>query len=391
MKSTSLVFSVSFAALAAAAACGDGDIGNGQPGPCDVNPPAPECSVDCAGDLDCPAGFYCGPGGTCTADCTQGGSECPAGRSCDPNGRCIPDDTDGGPGCPGVAVNLAPETPTIWLLVDQSGSMDQNFMGVTRWQAVTDALVDPVDGAVAQLADRVIFGASLYTSNGGNAGGVCPILQTDPPALDNYPDIDALMRGNGPQGDTPTAESVAAVAGMFPLPNPEAPGPRAILLATDGNPDNCVDPDAHDLGSQMMSEQAVAGAYAMGLLTYVLSVGDDVALAHLQRLANVGTGQPIDTGTAPYYVANNPAELVAAINDIIRGLRTCIFTLDGSVDPNDACSGTVELNGMPLTCGTDWQLVDPNTIELLGAACDTFLNTDDVTLTAEFPCGVVIP
>ena len=28
--------------------------------------------------------------------------------------------------------------------------------------------------------------------------------------------------------------------------------------------------------------------------------------------------------------------------------------------------------------------------ELLGAACDTFLNTDEVSLSAEFPCGGVV-
>jgi hypothetical protein len=30
------------------------------------------------------------------------------------------------------------------------------------------------------------------------------------------------------------------------------------------------------------------------------------------------------------------------------------------------------------------------TLEILGAACDTILDTDSVTLDAHFPCGVVI-
>lgn len=376
---------------AAAAACGSGDIGSGKPGPCDVDPPAPDCATVCASDMDCAAGYYCGPGGTCTADCTPGGDECPPDHACDATGQCIP--VGGGPDagdCPSITVDVAPQTPTIWLVIDQSGSMSSDFMGVSRWQAVTDALVDPVDGAVKKLEDRVLFGASLYTSNGGNAGGTCPILTETPPALNNYAAIDSLMRTHGPQGDTPTAESIAAVAAEFPAPDPERPAPQAILLATDGNPDNCVDPDAHNLASQMMSESAVQQAYSQGIQTYVLSVGDDVAQTHLQKLANAGVGQPLDTGTAPYYVANNPAQLVDAINAIIRGVRTCVFELDGTVDPAQACSGTVTLNGTPLECGVDWQLVDENTLELLGNACDTFLTTDEVTLTAEFPCGVVV-
>ena len=372
-------------------ACGSGDIGNGQPGPCDVQPPAPECSTVCENDIDCDPGFYCGPGGTCTADCSQGGNECPSGQECDSNGRCVdigvgPDAED----CPGIALSLEPLTPTVWLLIDQSGSMNDPFAGTNRWTAVTDALVDPVSGVVKQLEDRVIFGASLYTSNGGNAGGTCPILQESLPQLDAYASIDNLMRENGPAGDTPTSESIDALVGAFPLPDPERPAPRVILLATDGNPDNCVDSDAHDLGSQMMSESSTQAAFSEGINTYVLSVGDAVAQTHLQKLANAGVGQPLDTGTAPYYVANNPTELIDAINDIIRGVRSCELALDGAVDTSDPCSGTVTLNGMVLQCGTDWRLIDESTIELLGAACDTFLNEDEVNLAAEFPCGVVV-
>lgn len=373
------------------AACGNGAIGTGQPGPCDVNPPAPECSQSCDFDVDCDVGFYCGNDGLCTADCTLADDQCPAGQFCDNNGRCI--DDGAGPDaedCPDVFVVVEPQTPTIWLVIDQSGSMTADFNGVSRWQAVTDALVHPTNGVVLQLQDRVIFGASLYTSNGGNAGGTCPILTEDPPSLNNYPDIDNLMRTNSPSGDTPTSESLDAVAAQFPLPDPERPEPRAILLATDGNPDNCADPDAHDIGSQMMSESSVQAAFAAGVNTYVLSVGDGVARTHLQRMANAGVGVDMDTGTEPFYVANSPAELVDAINEIIRGVRTCVFELDGVVDLNKACEGTVELNGTPLEYGVDWQMVDGSTLELLGAACDAFLETDEAILSAEFPCGAIV-
>jgi len=383
---------ISTIALAAlVAACGNGQIGSAQLAPCQTQPPAPECDDECTADEDCATGFYCGGDGTCTADCTVGGGQCGSGQECDDEGRCIDDGT--GPDaadCPGVGVQLSPLIPTVWLLIDQSGSMNDSFGGGTRWQAVTEALVDPTNGVVKQLEDRVIFGASLYTSNGGNAGGVCPILTERAPALLNYAQIDDLMRTNSPAGDTPTSESIDAIAGVFPLPDPERPAPRIIVLATDGNPDNCVDPDAHDLGSQMMSEASVQAAYAGGVLTYVLSVGDGVAQTHLQRLANAGVGEPLDTGTEPYYVATSPAQLVDAFDEIIRGARSCTFALDGSVDLAEACSGTVLLNGTPLECGVDWQLTDETTLELLGAACDTFKHQDNVILSAEFPCGVVV-
>jgi hypothetical protein len=265
---------------------------------------------------------------------------------------------------------------------------------VERWDAVVTALVDPVSGVVTRLADKVIFGASLYTSNGGNAGGTCPGLKESFPALNNFAAIDALLQANGPAGDTPTAESVAALAGRFPAPDPENPGPQIILLATDGNPDNCVDSDAHNLASQQMSEAQVAAAYTSGLQTFVLSVGDDVSAPHLQNLADLGIGAAPGSGTGTPYVANDPAQLSAAFETIIRGVRTCTFAIDGNVDVSNQCSGTVSLNdgssSQILTCGTDWRLVDENTLELLGAACDRFLESDNVSLAAEFPCGVVV-
>jgi hypothetical protein len=54
--------------------------------------PAPaECMVTCdpqAVPDSCPSGFHCGSAGTCTAQCTPGGSECGAGRECSSEGEC---------------------------------------------------------------------------------------------------------------------------------------------------------------------------------------------------------------------------------------------------------------------------------------------------------------
>jgi hypothetical protein len=208
------------------------------------------------------------------------------------------------------------------------------------------------------------------------------------PALYNQQAITDLLYSNSPRSDTPTAESIAAVANAFPPENPDAPGPRIIVLATDGNPDNCVDPDAHDLSSQILSETATQEAYAKGIQTYVLSVGNEVSEPHLQRMANAGQGLPLDSGNATFYVANNPAELVNAFQQIVGGARTCTFTVNGNVTQPE--TGTVELNGVPLEYGTDWAMPNQTTLELLGAACDTFLNEQNVDLSAEFDCGTVV-
>jgi hypothetical protein len=294
--------------------------------------------------------------------------------------------------------------PEVMLLIDQSGSMTDPFgeidgNSVTRWEAVRYALADPTVGAVAKLQDKVRFGATLYHSTGGNAGGPCPILTrsagTPPgqPKLDNLQAIDDLLKDNQPTQDTPTAESIDEVtADMVQWTGgPDAePGPRVLLLATDGNPDNCEDSDAHDQASQQMSETAVQKANQAGIQTHVLSVGADVSEAHLEKLANAGVGKPLTPPDEPFYRGNDPAELVAAFDKIIHGVRTCRFILDAEVEPMYETAGKVTLNGEVLEQGTDWVLVDSSTIELKGDACQTVLDAANVDLQASFPCGAVI-
>jgi hypothetical protein len=258
-------------------------------------------------------------------------------------------------------------------------------------------LTDPTDGAVTALQDEVRFAATTYHSVNGNRGGTCPILARSAgmpagePKLGNRDAIDDLLRNNAPTEDTPTAESVREVAaGLLPYRS-DIDGvlsPLVLLLATDGNPDNCEDPDAHNLQSQQMSESAVQEAFTAGVTTYALSVGSDVSDTHLAKLANAGVGKPLDPPDAPFFRGNDPAELVAAIRQIVYGVRSCTFTLSGRVV--NPATGTVVMDAMTLAYGTDWTLSGETTLELLGEACERFLNDDTVSLTATFACGGVV-
>lgn len=368
--------------LAASLIAGCGSSSNVPPPPCEGPNPAPECSEECIDDPDCDGRFHCGLEGTCTADCSAHEGQC-GSQVCDLDGRCV-DPPNIEQGCGLIDLELTPVIPTVTMLVDRSGSMTEDFGGVDRWEAVKEALTDPVDGVAAQLESQVVFGATLYNSTGGSAGGPCPILHTEAPALDNAQAIRALFDAHDPDQDTPTAESIAAVAASFPASD----NPRIIVLATDGDPDNCADSDAHDQTSQTMSENAVVDAFGNGIETHVLSVGDQTSQSHLQRLANAGRGQPLDTGNAPFYVANNSQELVDAFGEIIRGVRGCQVKIEGEIDPSLAPAGTVILNGTQLEHGTDWELIDDETVELVGDACDALLDADRVDVKATFPCPI---
>jgi hypothetical protein len=116
-----------------------------------------------------------------------------------------------------------------------------------------------------------------------------------------------------------------------------------------------------------------------------------VALAHLQDLANAGTGTP-SGNNAPYYVANDPAQMVSAFDTIIKGVRNCRFSLNGTVAAGKEDTGLVTLDGQPLAYGDPdgWRLMDGKTLELQGTACSTFKEADKPTLDASFGCGGII-
>jgi hypothetical protein len=295
--------------------------------------------------------------------------------------------------CPSIVVDLTPVTPTVMLLIDQSGSMDQNFHGMTRWEAVDAALTDPATGVLPALEDDILFGASLYTSHNGSLDGeACPLLQTVVPALGTAGAIDGLLLDNGPDGDTPTGEAiVATTATLTATPPGPDDGPRIIVLATDGEPDTCEVPNPQE--GQREAVAAAQAAWTAGVRLFILRVGSAVGAAHLQDMANAGAGLPVGGPTdAPYYVADNPAELAAAFSEITRPLRTCTFTLDGEVDPADWDAGDVRLDGVSLTYGDPdgWVLTDGHTLVLQGAACTSFLGPTAPELTAEWPCGTIL-
>lgn len=287
--------------------------------------------------------------------------------------------------CAEVHVTVTPVVPTMVLLIDQSGSMTEDFGALERWNAVYETLMDADDGVVSRLQGRIRFGLALYSSNDGNQGGECPLLTEVAPALDGFAAIDAAFAPARPIDDTPTGESLAKVAAALAA-FPEA-GPKAIVLATDGEPDTCDEPDPQN--GQEESIAAAQAAFASGIPTHVISVGDEVSQAHLQQLANAGAGLAVDASDpAPYYQALAPDQLIAAFDAIIGGAVSCSFTLEGEVQ-TDACDGTVSIDGDALDCDTEWRLVDGSTIELLGAACDRLEDGSAHAVEATFPCGTV--
>ncbi len=300
----------------------------------------------------------------------------------------IPEGSGSTMDCPSAEVQFEPVVPTVILLIDQSGSMTNSFDGMERWDAVRDALIDPVDGVIAALEDDVRFGLALYTSNGGDAGGECPVLAEEAPLVGNLAAITAIYEGEEPSGDTPTGDSIDAVVAS--LADDMAEGPKIIVLATDGEPDTCEVPNPQE--GQVEAVTAAENAFTEGISTFVISVGNDVSEAHLQDMANAGIGWVPGDPDAPFYVPSDQAAMLAAFEEIINGVRSCVLTLDTAILPGQADQGTVTVNGeeIPFQDPDGWDVLSPTEIELLGASCEA-IQEGDVEVSVEFTCAAIVP
>jgi hypothetical protein len=303
-----------------------------------------------------------------------------------------------GDACADVEFEVTNVVPSVVLLIDRSASMssedlDPNNPGVSRWDGLKTALLDPA-GAVGTLQDQVRFGVIFYA--GGNRGDTCPVLDEGgdpatlmPPRTGLLTDFTTYFQPLDTLPDTPTGESVAFAAGE--LAAFKEVGPKYIVLATDGEPDLCADRQEPSGRDRSLAE--VTAAFTAGVTTFVISVGTEVAQTHLSEIANAGQGFPTTDmpATPRYYQVTTQQALTKAFQDIITGTRSCTLSLNGEIDPKLADRGEVLLDGMPVPKSdtNGWRVVDGSTIELVGGACDA-IQSGVHSLSASFPCEVII-
>ena len=305
-----------------------------------------------------------------------------------------------GDACADVEFEVTNVVPSVVLLIDRSASMSEEDLdvanpGVTRWDALKTALLDPA-GAIATLQDQVRFGVVFYAGGASGRMATCPVLDQGgdpatlmPPRTGLLPDFTTYFQPLDTLPDTPTGESVAFTAGE--LAAFKEVGPKYIVLATDGEPDLCDDRQEPSGRDRSLAE--VTAAYADGVTTFVISVGTDVAEAHLSEIANAGQGfPPADMPAAPrFFQVTTQQALADAFEQIITGTRSCTLTLNGEINPLLADKGKVALDGQPIPKDdtNGWRVVDGSTIELVGSACEA-IQDGMHNLTASFPCEVIV-
>lgn len=340
-----------------------------------------------------------------------------------------------GGGCNDLTIETKEVTPTVLLLVDNSSSMFEPRDKL--WDPLYNVLMKPGTGIVASLQDKVRFGFTSYRGSSTVNDPACPNLFEVDYKLGNFEPIDTVYKARGAeymQGlkwETPTGAAIKKAAEKLLAYQADPPGPKYILLVTDGNPNTCgaLDPQC---GSDE-SIKAVQDAKAMGIGTFAVGIGDIIAgnvgcetawgrcgPLHLQDLANAGQGLPVAAppdqlkyqactptqmlaatyagaaetpGTAPFYTAANATELETAIKGLLNSVVSCTYDMNATVVGN-AALGTVVVNGMAVTYNdpNGWKLEDNKTqVTLQGTACDSFKAMPGSTLAVSFPCKVAVP
>ena len=421
------------------------------------------CSALLLGAFGCKAGVspsLSGTGGSGNAT-GQGGS----GGSHGTGGLIITGDGGGGGdivvngsggmiaadgGCMADQLAHTPTQPTVFILVDLSGS---EFDSMTT--GVFFNLRPAVEQVVMQLQGTVRFGIASFV--GDHASGSCKLdYQQVAPALNNYNAIKTAYDSWGPlqpygaKSDTPMSAAIPMVEAT--LQADTNTGPKYVMLVTDSETDFCDDGNAlcpadavTYLVQSMYAQTPSIGTLVIGLPSNLTAISKAV----LQNLANAGVGQPVAipagsgaaTTTDFWYQCNgamttgsawqglftaagrtgmtslstySPApgtamaftptdtstsslvsEISAAINTIPP---SCVLDLSSlahpiKVDRTKLNEGGVFLNGVPVPLDPNntngWDMISDTELELFGSACTTY-QAATASLNLEFPCDLII-
>lgn len=219
-------------------------------------------------------------------------------------------------GCQQAQREFIPKIPTVFVLVDRSGTMfdpipTADGSAVTPWGSLRTGVLE----VMGELQDGVRFGFGAFS--GRNGGNMC-VLDTPgvEPALNNYDAIASLYQPLEKPVDSPETPTTLALANAAKQLREDATdGDRYILFVTDGEPDYC------DNGNNLCPPDSVVGLLqdlAAGvdregnsyppIQTFIFGVSSpqaNIQPSALQNFANAGAGQPV----AHFTVNPNPTDL----------------------------------------------------------------------------------
>lgn len=269
--------------------------------------------------------------------------------------------------CGGFELVVERVPGTLAIVFDGSNTMGENYVGTStpKWQVARDAF----QTAIAPLAPSLFAGAIFYPTTAGTCE-VAPI--TNPPQIaitDGTAFLtawDAFFAAFATKGTSPLVLAVqqadAALADPFPRP-----GPRALVVVTDGVAVSCGDPAA--------VLTPIAAMQARDIDTYVIGLPGSADPAEnpalLTMMAQAG-------GTVDYVAPANATQLQAELAKIAStAVADCAFVLDPP--PPDTTDVHLFVTGVSAVAKPEevmqgaggWSLsADGKMANLDGATCD---------------------
>ena len=296
------------------------------------------------------------------------------GDACDP-------ELGEGAVCARGSTQANPLKPNLYFLLDRSLSMgplgSQPPYRIDSLKAALDLLA-----GTAQAPGDIIEGFNLGVGAFPIASGSCaPELQperllsmAERPAGAAYAAFVGSYAGLEPSGFTPTDVALARVRSdrLYELPDDTAVGrAKAVVLITDGTPNDCVIVDQPSRLEQTVAE--AANLAALGVPVFVLGFAGVNADA-MQRIADAGDPAP---GQNPWYAVSDTDSIVSALRSIITRTASCTLPLtptgSGASDPDIVTVALATEAGADRTAvpkdPVNGYTIDAGSFTLHGASC----------------------
>lgn len=285
-------------------------------------------------------------------------------------------DTDSaGDGCEAELFQSANVPANVLIVLDRSGSMNQDIGGGTKWTVALEA----IETFLGDFGNQARFGLMLYPGFdlSCDEGMNCATgtVFVDPGPMTAEAINESLDDAQTCSFGTPTAESLESLLDYSGLEDPTRD--NYVLLITDGQ-STCEDP---------IPIVAALRDRDPEVRTYVLGFGDGVDPDELEAMAEAGgTALP---GDPAYYQADDAASLDQALQSIGGNFLSCSYSLDQPLDDPDQLYVLFDGIQVPRDPGHEngWDY-DPvtNTVTFYGAACNALQSGDVTDLQLVYGC-----
>jgi hypothetical protein len=331
-----------------------------------------------------------GPGGTGS---TGGNND---GSATGDRGNVLADTNPvNGDACPPTTFNANNLPPDLLIVLDRSGSMDEDSTGMScnggcgansKWTLMTAA----INQVVAQSETQVNWGLKFF---GSGSGATCNVANgaSVAPAPMTAAAIAAAIAAPANQPATRTPTRAAELSAGTYLASLTDTNPKYILLATDGLP-NCPVMGNTANGDEMGAIAAVSTVAGMGFPTFVIGIAADALVGATATLNSMAVaGMKPRMGTPQYYSVTTTADLAAALM-AIQGMAAlpCQFQLGGV--PTDPAQVSVSVGGQTVPNST-WMYGPGNRSVIFpdtGPTCMMLKSGAIRDIKINLPCGVTV-